>query len=101
MRIAIPHTLSKDEVRARIAARMDSAQDKAGALVGGPLTLTLDWTGDYTLAVKASAMGFAVPTTLTITDATLDFDVTIPAGLGFARGMIDGMIREKGEKLLA
>lgn len=101
MRLEVPHTLGRAEVRRRIAARMDGAEAKAGALVGGPLSLDLAWTGPDTLAVKAEAMGFAVPATLDITDTALVFDVTIPAGLGFARRMIEGMVREKGEKLLA
>ena len=101
MRIEIPHNLGRDEVRRRIAARMGGAEDKAGVLMGGAMALNLAWTGTYTMAVEASAMGFTVPTTLEIEDAALVFDVTIPAGLGFARHMIDGIIREKGEKLLA
>jgi hypothetical protein len=101
MRLEIPHTLGRDEVRRRIAARMDTAEDKASALAGGAVDLSLDWTGDYTLAVEASAMGFTVPSTLDITDTALMFDVTIPPGMGFARGMIERTIHEKGEKLLA
>ena len=46
-------------------------------------------------------MGYTVPATLEITETALVFDVTIPGGLGFARGMIEGLIRERGEKLLA
>ena len=101
MRLEIPHTLGKDEVRRRIAARMDGAEAKAGAIVGGPLSLDLAWITTDRLSVKATAMGYSVPATLDITETALVFDVTIPGGLGFARGMIENMIRERGEKLLA
>jgi hypothetical protein len=101
MRIAIPHTLGKDEVRRRIAAKTDVAEAKTGALIGGPLSLTLTWLDDDHLSVDASAMGYTVPTTMEITEAVLVFEVTIPGGLGFARGMIENLIRERGEKLLA
>jgi hypothetical protein len=101
MRVEIPHSLGRDEVRRRITTRMDTAQDKAGALAGMPLSLTLDWQSQDRLSVMANAMGFTVPSTLDITDNALVFDVAIPGGLGFARGMIENMIRERGEKLLA
>jgi hypothetical protein len=101
MRIAITHNLGKDEVRRRIAAKTDGAQAKAGALIGGPLTLKLAWIDQDHLSVDATAMGYTVPTTMEITQTELVFDVAIPAGLGFARGMIENLIRERGEKLLA
>ena len=101
MRLEIPHTLGKDEVRRRIAARMDSAEDKMGAMIGGAFSLQLAWIDQDNLSVAASAMGYTVPTTLEITETALVFDVTIPGGLGFARGMIENLIRERGEKLLA
>jgi hypothetical protein len=101
MRLEIPHALGKDEVRRRIAARMDTAEQKAGALIGGPLSLNLAWIDRDTLSVEASAMGYTVPAKMEITEAALVFDITIPAGLGFARGMIENLIRERGEKLLA
>jgi hypothetical protein len=101
MRLEIPHSLGRDEVRRRIAARMDTAEDKASAIAGGAIDLKLDWTGDYTLSAEASAMGFTVPSMVDITPNALVFDVTIPPGMGFARGMIERTIHEKGEKLLA
>jgi hypothetical protein len=101
MRLEIPHALGKDEVRRRIAARMDTAEQKAGALIGGPLSLKLAWIDRDRLSVEAAAMGYTVPATLEIAECALVFDVTIPGGLGFARNMIAGVIRERGEKLLA
>ncbi|WP_428331927.1 polyhydroxyalkanoic acid system family protein [Novosphingobium sp.] len=101
MRIEIPHTLSKDEVRRRIAARMGDAQDKVGGMIGGTVDLALHWIDEDRLAVDATAMGYTVPSTMDITDDALVFEVTIPPGLGFARGMIETMIRGRGEKLLA
>ncbi len=101
MRLEIPHSLGKDEVRRRITARMGDAEGKLGAMAGGAVNLTMRWIDTDRLAVDANAMGYTVPSTMDITDAALVFDVTIPAGLGFARGMIENLIRERGEKLLA
>ena len=98
MRVTIPHTLGKAEVRRRISARIDGGQEP---LVTGPFSLKLGWLDGDTLSVDASAMGYTVPATLEISDTALVFDVTIPGGLGFARSMIENMVRDRGEKLLA
>jgi len=100
MRLEIPHTFGREAVRRRIAERI-GAQGASPAMAGGQIALDLAWIDEDNLAVKASAMGYVVPATLTITDTALVFDVTIPAGMGFARGMIESMIRERGEKLVA
>lgn len=101
MRLDIPHALGRDEVRRRIAARIGDAPGKAAQLAGGPVALELAWTGSDTLSVEAAAMGYTVPATLTITDTALVFDIVLAPGMGFARRMIEAMIRERGEKLLA
>ncbi len=100
MRVEIPHTLGKDEVRRRLATRTETAQSKASALIGSPLTLTLDWIDQDHLAVNATVMGYTIPTTMEVGETTLVFDVTIPPGLGFARGMIETAIRDRGNTLL-
>jgi hypothetical protein len=100
MRVTIPHTLGKDEVRRRLAARTGTAEAKAGAVIGGPLSLELSWLDDDHLIVDARAMGYTVPTTMEIAETALVFEVTLPAGLGFARGMIEKLIQERGQKLL-
>jgi hypothetical protein len=99
MRLEIPHTFGREAVRSRIAARIGEAGSNP-AMAGGQIALDLSWIDQDNLAVKASAMGYTVPATLTITDTALVFDVTIPPGMGFARGLIESMIRERGEKLL-
>ncbi len=101
MRLEVPHRLGQAEVRRRIAARIDGAEAKARAKIGGAVDVTLHWTDTYRLSVEAAAMGYTIPATLDITETALVFDVTIPAGLGFARTMIEGAIRERGERLLA
>ena len=45
-------------------------------------------------------MGYTIPCTAAIAEESLDFEVTIPAGAGFARRMIEAAVREKGERLL-
>ncbi len=101
MRVSIPHDLSKDEVRRRMRARLGDAQEKARGLLGSMTSLESEWTGEDTLAITVNAMGYSIPCSAAIAEAALEFDITIPAGAGFARGMIESAIREKGERLLA
>lgn len=101
MRITLPHTLGKDAVRSRLEQRLGGASDKASELIGGMAQVETAWVDADHLTMTVSAMGFTIPSTVTLEDTQLLFDVDIPAGLGFARGMIESMIREKGEKLLA
>jgi hypothetical protein len=58
------------------------------------------WSDADHLTMTVSSMGFTVPSAVTIEETQLLFDVEIPAGMGFARGMIETMVREKGQKLL-
>lgn len=100
MQITLPHTLGKDEVRRRLESRLGNASGKASELIGGMAQVETSWVDSDHLAMNISAMGFTIPSTVAIEENQLVFDVDVPAGLGFARGMIEGMIREKGEKLL-
>jgi hypothetical protein len=100
MRVSIPHSLGKDEVRRRMHARLGDAEDKARGLLGSMATLETQWTGADTLALAVNAMGYTIPCTATIGETALEFEVEIPAGAGFARKMIESAIRDKGERLL-
>ena len=100
MRVSIPHTLGKDELRRRMTARLGDAEDKAKGLLGSLATIETTWTDADTLSLLVSAMGYTIPCTAAITETSLDFEVEIPAGAGFARRMIEAAVREKGEKLV-
>jgi len=100
MRVSIPHTLGKDELRRRVTARLGEAEDKARGMLGSLASVETSWNDENTLALVVSALGYTIPCTATITDASLDFEVEIPAGAGFARRMIEAAVREKGEKLV-
>lgn len=101
MRIAIPHTLGKDAVRQRIEAKVGRMGEKATETLGAMVTVETSWIDTENLKMDVSAMGYAVPATLAIADSEIVFDVEIPMALGFARGMVEKAIRERGTKLLA
>lgn len=101
MRIAIPHSLGKDEVRRRVEAKVGRIGEKATETLGAMVSVETSWIDADNLKMDVSAMGFAVPATLAIADSEIVFDVEVPAALGFARKMVEQAIRERGEKLLA
>ena len=100
MRVSIPHTLGKDELRRRMTARLGDAEDKAKGMLGSLASIETTWVDADTLSLLVSAMGYTIPCTAAITETSLDFEVEIPAGAGFARRMIEAAVREKGEKLV-
>lgn len=101
MRIAIPHTLGKDEVRRRIEAKVGRVGEKASETLGAMVTVETSWVDADHLKMDVSAMGFDVPSTLQLDEAEIVFEVTVPAALGFARSMIESTVREKGMKMLS
>lgn len=46
------------------------------------------------------AMGHSIASTATVEDAALVIDFDLPAGMGFVRPMVEGIIRQAGDKLL-
>ena len=100
MRISIPHTLGKDELRRRLEARRGEASDKASGVLGSLASVEQHWRDADTLVMDVSAMGFTIPCVAIIEESALVFEVTMPPGLGFVRGTIEAIIREKSAKLL-
>ena len=96
MRVAIPHTLTRDEARRRLRDKAERAMEKADSMA----TITTSFVDDDHMAMSVTAMGYTVDCAVELTDTELVVDVDIPATLGFAKRMIEGMIREKTGKLL-
>ncbi len=96
MRIAIPHSLDRDEARRRLRDKTSQAALKAD----GMATVTTEFVDDDHLKMTVGAMGYTVDCGVELTDSELIVDVDIPASLGFAKRMIEGMIRDKSAKML-
>lgn len=96
MRIAIPHSLDRDEARRRLRDKAAQAADKAE----GMATVTTAFADDDHMTMTVGAMGYTVDCAVELTESELVVEVDIPASLGLARRMIEGMIRDKSGKLL-
>ncbi|WP_221214687.1 polyhydroxyalkanoic acid system family protein [Novosphingobium hassiacum] len=96
MRMAIPHTLGREEARRRLRDKAGRAAEKAD----GMATVTTAFTDDDHMTMSVTAMGYTVDCHVEVAESELVVDVDIPASLGFAKRMIEGVIREKSGKLL-
>ena len=98
MRIAVPHSLPREEVRRRMH---DRADEIAGLFPAGMAEVTTHWASEDRLDLAVNAMGKAIDVAIEIEDAALAFSIELPAALSFAEPMIRGAIEAKGRKLLS
>jgi hypothetical protein len=97
MRIAIPHTLGREEVRRRLHARLP---DVAQIVPGGLAEVETGWAGEDRATLLIRAMMQEVSGTNDIEDARIVFTVNLPPALSFIEPAIRGAIEDKGRKLL-
>ena len=95
MRVAIPYTLPREEVRRRLRARTGEI------FAGGMAEVTAVWQNEDRMDLTIAAMGQSLAGHVDIEEAELAFVVDLPPALSFFEPMIAGRIKEKGTKLLA
>ncbi len=97
MRVPIPHTLGKDEVKRRLRER---SGEMAGLFPGGKADVTITWPLEDRMAMQVSAMGQTVDAHVDVTEDSVVFEIDLPAVLSFFEPMIRGAVEEKTQKLL-
>lgn len=95
MRLVLPHTLTKEEVRARLRGH---AHELAGDI---PADVTTSWTDPDHLALSVRAMGQDLAGEIAIGARELTISLDLPFMLSLMEPMIEGAVREKGTALLA
>lgn len=98
MRVAIPHSHGKDEVRRRLQAK---SGDIAGLIPGGMADVATGWPNDDTMTLAISAMGQTVGARVELAETEVVFVVDLPPALSFVEPMVRGALEQKGRKLLA
>lgn len=98
MQVAIPHSLGREEVRRRLRGSENRIED---AIPGGMAKIETSWVDDDTLSLAINAMGQTLAGRIAIEDTQVLFDVDLPLALGFIKPMVEGAIRQAGQKLLA
>lgn len=97
MRVAIPHDLDEETVRARLKNRSHEFADKIplpGAMV------RTDWPNEDRMNLSVEAMGQSIRGHVDIEPGQLVFEIPLPPALGFIEPMVAGAIRDHGHKLL-
>lgn len=97
MRVAIPHTLGRQEVRRRMQARVG---ELAGFIPGGMAQVTPNWTGENQMDLVIAAMGQQVGAKIEIEDTQVICNIDLPPALSFIEPMVQGAVEKTGRKLL-
>lgn len=97
MRVAIPHSLDRAEVRRRLRERSGEIAD----FVPVPMaTVRTAWPGEDLMTLNVAAMGQSIDGRIEIADSQVVFEIDLPPALSFVEPMIKGAIEDKGRKLL-
>ena len=97
MRVAIPHSLPREEVRARLKAR---SHEIADFIPGGLADVTTAWPGEDRMTMRIAAMGQEVAGEVEVAERELVFTVNLPPALSFVEGLVKSAVEDKGRKLL-
>lgn len=73
----------------------------ADAVPGGMAEVTTDWPSEDRMTMAIKAMGQDLNGHIDIADDEVVFVVELPAALGFIKPMVEGAIRQQGQKLVA
>jgi hypothetical protein len=97
MRVAVPHSLGREEVRRRLKGRIHELAD---LMPGGMAEVSSQWPNEDCMDLKMVAMGQTVAGSIDIDDATVTVEVALPLALSFVEPLIRGAIEKNSRKLL-
>ena len=98
MRVPIPHSLSKAEVRSRLKSR---SHEIADYIPGGMAQVQSDWPSEDQMTLCVQAMGQAIEGSVLIEDAQIIFEIDLPLSLSFLKPIIANSVRQEGQKLIS
>ena len=97
MQVAIPHQLGREEARRRLR---DNSHKMADAIPGGMAQISTGWPSDDRMTLDIAAMGQALVGHIDIQDSQVVLYMDLPPALGFLKPIVEGAIRQQGQKLL-
>ena len=98
MEVAIPHNLGRDEVRNRLRTRSHTLAD---AIPGGMAQVSTGWPSDDRMTLDIAALGQALTGYIDVQDSQVVLHMDLPPALGFLEPIVEGAIRQQGQKMLA
>ena len=97
MRIALPHSLGKEEARRRVRERSGEIAN----FVPGFASVNTAWASEDLMNLTVGAMGQEMTGAIEVGESEVAFTVELPAALSFVEPMIRSQIEAKGRKLLS
>ena len=97
MQVAIPHELGREEVRRRLRARSHTLAD---GIPGGMAEVATEWPSEDRMRLAIAAMGQSITGHVDVEERRVIFNVALPPALGFLQPLVEGAIRQQGQKLL-
>ena len=98
MEVAIPHQLGREEVRSRMRSRSHMIAD---GIPGGMAQVTTAWPSEDRMTLDIAAMGQALTGHIDVEDTQVVLHMDLPPALGFLKPIVEGAIRQQGQKMLA
>lgn len=97
MRIAIPHSIGKDEARRRVRERSGEIAN----FIPGFASVATNWLDDDRMNLTVGAMEQELSGAIEVGEREVAFTVDLPAALSFVEPMIRSQIEAKARKLLS
>jgi hypothetical protein len=98
MRVAIPHNLDRETVRQRLRSRSHEIADH---IPGGMAEVHTDWHSEDVMAMSVRTLGQELRGDVEIEEGQLVFNMVLPPALGFLEPIVEGAIKQQGQKLIA
>ena len=97
MRLSLPHSLGKEEVRRRL---QEHGHEIADQFPAGMAEVEIIWPEEDRMDLFVQAMGQEIAGRIDIAESKVDIELDLPAMLSFLSGTIEGAVRKNGERLL-
>lgn len=97
MRVALPHSLGREELRRRMKEHGHEIGDQFPA---GMATVETDWPHEDRMNLHITAMGQQIEGGIDVGDDEVVIELDLPGILGMMRGTIEGAVRKYGTKML-
>ena len=97
MRVHLPHTLGKEEVRRRMRER---SHEIAGYFPAGMATIDTSWPDEDQMDLRINAVGQRITGAIELYQDEVVIDLDLPPMLSFLRGTIERSVKTEGAKLL-
>ncbi len=97
MRVTLPHTLGREEVRRRMH---EHGHEIADHFPAGMASVETSWPDEDRMNLTVLAMGQRIEGQIEIEDESVSIEMDLPPMLSFLSGVIESAVSKQGGKLL-